>query len=72
MKIFFITSLPCISNDFTGPFRPNEAVKGSRERIIPIAFEKQEPTAQEKVQSPPVKPPVPKHFQSQMSSTSQT
>ncbi|KAJ8967517.1 hypothetical protein NQ314_002832 [Rhamnusium bicolor] len=50
---------------------PDQLVKGhSKERIIPIAFEKPV-NNREGVQSPPAKPPMPKPFQTQKSNSSQ-
>ncbi|KAL3267878.1 hypothetical protein HHI36_007019 [Cryptolaemus montrouzieri] len=47
-----------------------ESVTKPRERIIPIAFEKIEPN-RESPQSPPMKPPTPKVYQTQRSNISQ-
>uniref|UniRef100_A0AAR5Q4S2 Protein kinase domain-containing protein n=1 Tax=Dendroctonus ponderosae TaxID=77166 RepID=A0AAR5Q4S2_DENPD len=44
--------------------------RSSKERIIPIAFEKIE-NGRESVQSPPAKPPMPRPFQTQKSNISQ-
>ncbi|CAH1154094.1 unnamed protein product [Phaedon cochleariae] len=49
----------------------NRLMKGtSKERIIPISFERGDSTP-ESVQSPPAKPPMPKPFQTQRSDVSQ-
>lgn len=52
-------------------FRPSDMQdRSSKERIIPIAFEKME-NGRETVQSPPAKPPMPRPFQTQRSNMSQ-
>ncbi|XP_074036332.1 nuak family kinase 1 isoform X1 [Leptinotarsa decemlineata] len=65
-----VTSIPSTGFRSTS-IEQHSVVKGrSKERIIPISFEKEEET-EDNVQSPPSKPPVPRFFQSQRSDSSQ-
>lgn len=57
----------------TENFRPSlvdSEARQSKERIIPISFEKTD-QSRESVQSPPIKPPLARTFQTQKSNTSQ-
>ncbi|KAL1509473.1 hypothetical protein ABEB36_004199 [Hypothenemus hampei] len=55
----------------SGVSSPSADDRSSKERIIPIAFEKKLENGRDSIQSPPAKPPMPRTFQTQKSNISQ-